>query len=55
MTPSLSSFFRVFIFAGLGLKTAVITAAFHPLIGVVVGAVVGYATLSFGAGQKERK
>jgi len=50
--PSLRQFFIVFICAGIGLKTAVITQSFHPVIGVIVGAIVGFASLRFQKGTK---
>jgi hypothetical protein len=51
LMPSLATFFRIFICAGLGVKIAVITASFHPLIGAGVGAVIGFATLPIGKGS----
>lgn len=50
--PSLSTFFIVFICAGIGLKTAVITESFHPAIGIIIGAIVGFASIRFQKGPK---
>ncbi|MEM6304841.1 MAG: hypothetical protein AAF744_08980 [Pseudomonadota bacterium] len=39
--------------AGLGMKLAVILGSFHPAIGALVGAVVGFASLRIpGRGKK---
>jgi len=50
--PSLTHFFIVFIFAGIGAKTAVITDSFSVPVGLIVGAVVGFASLRFQKGPK---
>lgn len=49
--PSLTTFFWVFIAAGLGAKAAVMSGAFHPVLGVLLGGATGLAALRYTQGQ----